>query len=336
MTAETSPRPSFGRRLLRTFGWFLRFLLRLIFVIIIGALLGWGIYLGATYGITALRNGVFQPISDNTYRLNELEAKATYYNDQMFQQLQTLQERINTLEKQGDTTRETLSSLQTRLETSEALLGDVQSALDSAQKIVDQLQSEQEGLAPSVAALEKSLDTLTEALDDLEKSVTQTTKDVDALTEQVEDDAALTKVRTDVQLLKAMELLTRARLLLAQGNPGSAIAEVQEARNVLVTLQADVPEFQQKALMTVVQRLDLGLANLPDAPRLASDDFEIAWQMLVRGLPATPGATPFTSPLPVLPLTSTLPLSPTDTLTATAEITATETVTPTVTPTPKP
>jgi archaellum component FlaC len=336
MTTESSPRPSFGRRLLRALGWFLRFLLRLVFVLVIGALLGGAIYWGATYGIATLNRQLFQPIRNHTFRLNELEVQTTYYNEQMTQRLQALQERIDTLEKQGDTTRETLSSVQARLETSEALLGDVQKALDSAQKVVDQLQSEQEGLAPSVKVLEKSLDELAKALDTLDNTVSQTVKDVDALTEQVDDSTALDKVRTEVQVLKAMELLTRARLLLAQGNPGSAMAEVQEARNVLLALQADVPEFQQTALLAVVQRLDLSLTNLPDAPRLAADDLEIAWQMLVRGLPATPGAAPLTSPLPVLPLTSTLPLSPTDTVTATAVITATETITPGVTPTQKP
>jgi len=332
MTTETSTRPSFGRRLLRAFGWLLRFILRLIFVIIIGALLGGGLYLGATYGIAALNRTVFQPVYDHTLRLNELEIQTSYNNEQMAQRLQALQERVDTLEKHGDTTREALSSLQTRLDTSEAALSDVQQALDSAQSIIDQLQSTQEDVAPNVAAMKASLEDLTKALDTLADTVTQTAEDVDALTAKADDNSALVAVHTDVQLLKAMEMLTRARLLLAQNNPGLAEVEGRAARNVLIALQAEVPDFQEKTLTTIVQRLDFGLTNLPGAPRLASDEFEIAWQLLSRGLPTTAGAEPFVSPLPVPPLTSSEPLSPTGTITATATLTTTAVVTPTKKP----
>jgi len=41
----------------------------------------------------------------------------------------------------------------------------------------------------------------------------------------------------------------------------------------------------------VLSRLDLVLGNLPDFPVIAVDDLNIAWNLLVLGLPET-GATP--------------------------------------------
>jgi hypothetical protein len=161
-------------------------------------------------------------------------------------------------------------------------------------------------------------------MDSLTEDIAQTVDDIDALSVTVKDEAPLVTVRTEVHLLKAMELLTRARLQLAQDNPGAAKTEVQEARNLLLNLGATLPEDQQKALAAIVQRLELGLANLPDAPRLAADDLEVAWQLLVKGLPAQSTTTTLLSPVTTPPITST------ETLTATVPVTVT------VTPTPKP
>jgi len=340
MTTETTSRPSFGRRVLRGIGWLLRVLLRVIFVLVIGALIGGGIYYGATYGIDALNRGLYQPIYDHSKRLGILEIETENADEQLQARLQTLQTRIDTLERQGDTTRETLSSLETRLETSEAALADVQAALNTAQSAIEQMQTDQDGALPRVADLEASLgeldeaittslDALDEALDALSKTASQTAEDVESLTAKVNDDKALVAVQTDVQMLKAMEMLTRARLLLAQNNPGLAEVEGRAARAGRCARQANAPDDQTKAVTTVVQRLDAALGQLPDNTRLASDEFEVAWQLLARGIAPTVGADPLLSPLSEPPLTTTDVLSPTGTITTTVEITDTEVITTT-------
>jgi hypothetical protein len=51
----------------------------------------------------------------------------------------------------------------------------------------------------------------------------------------------------------------------------------------------------------VLLRLDLTLSNLPSFPVAASDDLDIAWQVLLGGLPPTeptPAPTTTVEPLP--------------------------------------
>ncbi len=333
MTTESSPpaSPSFGRRLLLAFGKLAKFTLRLIFVVVIGVLLGAGIYWAASFGVSLVNRRVLQPIGEHTRWLADLETRYTQdysrLNERtqaLQEQTQALQEQIDALERQDDATRETLDALASRLTTSEALLAEVQTTLETAQENLAALEDKQTALEPDVTQLKTALAKLETAVDSLTEDIAQTVEDIDALSVTVKDEAPLVAMRTDVQLLKAMELLTRACVQLAQDNFGAATTEIQEARSVLLALSTTVPAEQQKALATIVQRLDLGLANLPDAPRLAADDLEIAWQLLRQGLPVQTSAETLLSPPATPPLT------------ATETLTATVTATPTVTPTPRP
>ena len=330
MTTESSPTPgpSFGRRLWLALGKLAKFTLRMLFVIVIGALLGLGIYWAASYGVAVVNRQVFQPIQDHTRQLADLDSR--YAQDYgrlnertqaLQEETQALQEQIDELERQGEATRETLDALADRLTTSEALLAEVQTTLETAQESLMTLEDKQTTLEPDVTQLKTALAKLETAVDSLTEDIAQTIKDIDTLNVTVRDEAPLVTVRIEVQLLKAMELLTRARLQLAQDNPGAAKTEVQETRNLLLNLEATLPEDQQKALAAIGQRLDLALANLPNAPRLATDDLEVAWQLLVKGLPM-PATTTLLSPLTTPPLTTT------ETLTTTVPVTVTVTPKP--------
>lgn len=117
-------------------------------------------------------------------------------------------------------------------------------------------------------------------------------------------------------LLRVMELLSRARLFLYQSNFGLARADVQVARDILAEMQSSAPESKQKDLKEALLRLDMALKNLPAFPVAASDDLDIAWQILLEGYPVASTATP--TPVP----------------TTTPEVTATPIPNLTATPTP--
>jgi hypothetical protein len=116
-------------------------------------------------------------------------------------------------------------------------------------------------------------------------------------------------------LLKSMELLSRARLFLYQSNFGLAKQDIQSARDLLANLlnspgAASIAQAGNINLAELVQRLDLALARLPEFPVAASDDLDIAWQLLL-GAPQPdqmPTLTPSPLPFPIIEATPTLVL----------------------------
>jgi hypothetical protein len=113
----------------------------------------------------------------------------------------------------------------------------------------------------------------------------------------------LENIRNELKMVKAMELLTRSRLLMVANNLGLAQQDLQSASELLNGLQASLPADQQGDLAEIIARLDKASSNLPVRPLLASDDLEIAWQLLLLGLPdqpqsSTPDVTATPTPVP--------------------------------------
>jgi hypothetical protein len=125
--------------------------------------------------------------------------------------------------------------------------------LDELSTRVDALAGDMEQMATQVAALETSL---------------------------AGGDAPTQRLGRQLQLIRVMELLTRARLWLIQNNVGLAADEVRSARAVLEQMAAEAPEAEAATLTPILERLDLALTDLQFAPIVAADDLEIAWRLL--------------------------------------------------------
>jgi hypothetical protein len=166
---------------------------------------------------------------------------------------------------------------------------------------------------------DKSLTTLEKRVSDIEKEITARTQSLATLEQmqselQTQHQAVSAELDRQINLLKAMELLSRARLFMYESNFGLARQDVLLARELLAKVEPDVPPSLAADLDEIVRRLDLTLSNLPDFPVAASDDLDIAWQILLSGLPA---ATPVMSETPtaVVTISSTATAIPTFTLT---------------------
>lgn len=187
-------------------------------------------------------------------------------------------------------TRQQLADLQTQI-----------SALQAQSSTDENFQAEQaqllDELDTQIQSLEIDVESQTQSLSALESQQT------DLQTESANSSAELDR---QIKLLKSMELLSRARLFLYQSNFGLAKVDVQAARSLLAEVQPEAPAPLNQELAEVLRRLDLTLGNLPSFPVAASDDLDIAWQVLLQGLPA---ATP-TATLPAAtetPIPTTLP-----------------------------
>jgi len=184
-----------------------------------------------------------------------------------------------------------------------AQLSELNNHLAQEEIAIAGLQTDLEAAQTSQAQLEQSLSDLEGRMKKTEEQIAAHTQSLAALeqmqsTLQAQTDATDAEVARQIKLMKSMELLSRARLYLYQSNFGLARQDAQTARDLLAEVQPTAPADFADDLAEVIHRLDLALANLPAFPVAASDDLDIAWQILLGGLPQ-PQATPVSAtPVP--------------------------------------
>ncbi len=170
-------------------------------------------------------------------------------------------------------------------------------------------------LEEEISALKSQLEETNGRVNSLETSIEAHTASLEKLTEiqttletqlQENNNAALLQLKHEVMTTRALDMLGRARVYLAQSNFGLAKEDIQNARDLLVALQS---ETHEDVLEQVLERLDLALGNLPAFPVVAAGDLEIAWQILISGEAAV--LPPAPTPTLVVPFTPTLVPSPT-------------------------
>jgi hypothetical protein len=340
MSNETPNSPSFGDRIATAFLAFVRFLVRLLVILVLAALLAAGVY----YGLPALYRQYVQPLQTKVTQLASTQAAQEQNNQQLAQRIDDLQSRLDTLEVQSDTDKQNISSLQTGMD-------NVQSTQQAYFGVAEGIQATASAQIEDVYA---SMNALNTQVAGVSTSVAKTNREFQSLTERLQTaDTPVAEMNNELQLVKAMELLTRSRVSLISNNLGLAQQDIGTARDLLSALKPQVPVNQVDALNTITARLDTAYSNLPDSPVLAADDLEIAWKLLLQGLPGkttgTPGATDESgtfattpqptlegtpglnltgTPLPVTATPTSFGPTQTPTLTATSLPTATPTATP--------
>jgi hypothetical protein len=208
---------------------------------------------------------------------------------------------VAALETQQADSATQIASLQTRLATIEA--GQTQQA-EVITGLTGRVQTVEDGIAQHTKKLAE--------LDEMQKTILTT------------NEASLVKMDGQIKLLKALEMLARARLFLYQSNFGLARQDAQSARDILAGLQQAAPQAMNADLTEAIFRLDLVLKNLPDFPVAASDDLDLAWLVLAQGMPTQtpiPTESATATPMPV-PTESATPTQALD-ITATPVLTAT-------------
>ena len=203
--------------------------------------------------------------------------------------------------------------LQSRQPQIEQELADLRTQLETIETVQDKNAESLTELDQRMSEIETEITARTQSLATLERMQSE-------IQEQNEFNSA--DLKRQIELLKAMELLSRARLFMYQSNFGLARQDVQIARDLLARVQPDAPDSLGDDLDAVVLRLDMTLSNLPDFPVAASDDLDIAWQILLSGLPEV---TPTVNATP----TQAGSAAPTSTA---ADVTITPTVSATVQP----
>ncbi len=302
-------------------GWarFWRFLVRLLLVVVIGIIIGVALY----WTVPALYRQFILPVQEHQLRLDSLEAKHVMYVQQTNEKISNLQTRLQSLETQQDADKANLATLNDRLDDVEAAVATQQAHLDTdltnQQSLTDdftafksELSDFQVQAQDDLEALQEAQKTMQSDLNELQTDQTQFEENLQDLENQVNDlatvvyqeDTRWKVLQLDMEMVKVMELLTRARSYLAQGNITLAQDSIANGRDLLIRLQLDVPEYQTEVIAEIITQLDEALVALPRFPVRTADHLEAAWQLILEGLPSSlpesnPTPTPTATPSPV-------------------------------------
>jgi chromosome segregation ATPase len=296
------------------------FLFRAILVIVIIAAIGAAIYYG---GKVLIDEYILKDVRANRSRIAEIQDQLKINTENANDRLKDFQKRLDALEIQQDSLTQSYSELEAQLNTVGNTLLDHAALLQSMEAyggMIEELDTSLSSLESQISTLDADLEDiqneLNKELSAIDKTLKSNQEEMDALTGQLEALDAADTLRLNVELLKVMELITRATVSIGQENIGLARDDLQAAQAVLTQLLSEAMLEQHVAYINEIsQRISDALENLGESPDLAQEDLEVAWQKLLQGFPD---------------------VEPSGEVGATEEVESEAEPTPTSTPTPEP
>ena len=287
MVSETNPSPETNKPQIEPKKSIGGILLRLMITIIAAVMLGAVIYFSAVGWIPYLDNRIFQPIDDNQAMVQELK------------------ETQQALENQ-------ILDLSETLEFSQTLLGE---GISAYQSILDDMQQDLKKLDQEVVSVQEAFDyrghTITvypQMLATLSAKQAANSLHIDILATAQFNSSS---INNDLDLLRILELLSRANQYLLHSNFGLAEEALMTAKLDLLNLQESLPGFQQEVISNMLNLVDQVIVDLPAKPALAAEKLELAWQLGINGLPQLDGEGNARTMTPTPSIQETLTSTPT-------------------------
>jgi chromosome segregation ATPase len=301
-------------------GGFFRFLVRLVFVLVIGALIGLGLY----YGVPWAYRRLVWPVQENSARIAILEDQVAKNSENIFDNNQALQERVVALETEVAELREKAAA---QTEDQEALREEGQQLAERVTAVEDEMESQLEARQQAIEALRSDLMGTTS---DLEEEVDGIRGEVDGVREELEEarqalserietseenlsellegelEEAVTELSGELTarllLLQTAQDLLKVRLLLVEENPGAArdalalaVAHISQAGELMPSQAEELDDLRERMLDVDDLIAERSFRTRPSLEALWADVMG-----LVTPLTAQPPitGTQTTSPLP--------------------------------------
>jgi hypothetical protein len=242
---DAASEPSLGRRALR---WIFRMLV----VIMLGIALGAGIY----YGVRSFYRDAIEPLQTLDQRMRDSEAGMFELKEIVREDKKTVTEEMADLRGNLALQAEKLASLAAQVERLELQTEDQDDVLA---ELVD----------------------LRETLDQIDQDQASTEEKLETLEELIEaGELPAERVQSTLQLIRVMNLLTRARLWIEQNNFGLASDDIEASLEILEELST-VDESDER-LLEIIDRLTLALETTTTESTLAEEELEIVWKLLIE------------------------------------------------------
>jgi len=221
-----------GSPILRAVGGFFRFLVRFLFILVVGVLVGAGLYYGAPWAYRTL----VQPVQQNTVRVVALEQRMAQEQTRLQDENLALQERIAALEAE-------MTALG---EKSAVRAQDIEGVVEQIQQLELRITQAEEDLEAQQEVVEAMRSQLGSAITDLGEQTDQ----VAGRAEELEGRLALLQTAQDllkVRLLLMEENSRSARdtLTLATVHLEQAVALMPEQAETFLGLQERMAELER-------------------------------------------------------------------------------------------
>ncbi len=236
-------------------------ILRLMITIIAAVVLGAVIYFSAVGWIPYLDNRVFQPIDANQKMVQELKETQQSLEDQ-------------------------IQRLSETLEYNQTMLGE---GINAYQSTLDGLEQDLQMLQHEVISVQATFELTSHTITVYPQALATLTAKQDANARHLNTLATAqfssTGIRQEIELLRILELLSRANQYLLHSNFGLAEETLKTAKLELTKLRENLPGFQREVITNILDLVDQVVVDLPAKPALAAEKLELAWQVGINGLP---------------------------------------------------
>ena len=284
MTAENNPNPDQPKPNKPASRTAPGILLRLVLVLVAGTLIGAVVYFAAVGWVPYFDQRIFQPIDNNSENLKELKSTQLVLESQ----ITTLMETLNSFQSQVD------QDIQTTLEALNQSLIQLSDDAGSMQSQIDNNTYYGGTLYPAMLAT-------------LSAKQESTDRNLSALaTAQMRNSGN----SQEIDLLRILELFSRANQDLLHDNYGQAEGGLLSAQAILQDLEKNLPASDRVIVIEILDLVDQVIADLPSRPVLAAEKLQLAWQLGITGFPdpvwavqtgtytPTPYITPSLTPTP--------------------------------------
>jgi len=278
-------------------GRFFRFLVRLTFVVVVGALLGVGLY----YGVPHLYRSLVLPVREHSARIAALENRVGQQQERISENHRALQDRVAELETN-------LAQLHQDV----GVQSQAQQALEEQNQQLDQrimevqraLESQEQGIAELESALGEVSSDLGERVDTVEDRLERQIEDTEGRVADLETQGDMLMGR--LTLLQTAQGLSNVRLLLLEDNIGAArdtlglaIARLDQAYALMPAYAEDLEMVRERMVTLDDLIAERSFRVRPNLESLWNDLMDLAGPLSADAeVAATQTDSPLATPTP--------------------------------------
>ena len=256
VNTEVAPTERERRPSSSSVGWrVLRWIFRMLIVVLFGIALGAGIY----YGVRSFYRDAIEPLQTLDQRMRDMETSVAQLSEALREERSSTADDRSELQARTASQTEELASIAAQIARLENLIEEQEDAFDEIEQ-------------------------LREGLDQIEANLVLTGEQLEELQVQVEaGDLPVERVEQNLQLMRVMNLMTRARLWIEQDNFGLADDDLQVALEIMQVLtEGEAGASETDLLPQISDHLTLALEVVRSNPGLAEEELEIAWKLLIE------------------------------------------------------